>query len=246
MKRAALLATIVAVAAAGAAVLGISLNGAEVPGPRTPAERPTLALLTSLPLVFGETFGLESGGSAALSRLEQRYNVLPIGVADAASLEGQKLLLMAHPRAQPAEVLVELDQWVREGGSLLLLADPKLDWQSERPLGDVLRPPPAFADTGLLKHWGLTLIGPEQPGPILLGGGHNPVVYFSAGRFVSTNSACDLSRAGIVAECSIGEGNVTVVADADFLNADALESHGATAEKQLGELIELLDALETR
>ena len=44
--------------------------------PRPPAERPTLALLTSLPLVFGESFGLDSGGSAALTRLEQRYNVV--------------------------------------------------------------------------------------------------------------------------------------------------------------------------
>ena len=64
---------------------------------------------------------------------------------------------MAHPRAQPAEALVELDQWVRGGGHVLLLADPKLDWPSERPLGDLLRPPPMFADTGLLVHWGLKL-----------------------------------------------------------------------------------------
>ena len=73
------------------------------------------------------------------------------------ALKARRLLLMAHPRAQPAEVLVELDQWVRGGGQLLLLADPRLDWHSERPLGDRLRPPPAFADTGLLGHWGLRL-----------------------------------------------------------------------------------------
>ncbi len=162
MTKRALLSAIVAMALAGAAFVGIGLHGAKVPGPRAPAQRPTLMLLTSLPLVFGESFGLESGGSAALSRLEQRYNVQPIGVADAASLEGQNLLLMAHPRAQPAEVLVELDQWVRGGGRVLLLADPRLDWPSQRPLGDMLRPPPAFADTGLLKHWGLRLRGPES------------------------------------------------------------------------------------
>ena len=61
---------------------------------------------------------------------------------------------MAHPLAQPAEALVDLDRWVRDGGRVLLLADPQLEWPSERPLGDKLRPPPAFADTGLLRALG--------------------------------------------------------------------------------------------
>ena len=72
---------------------------------------------------------------------------------------------MAQPQAQPAEALVELDAWVRRGGRVLLLADPALEWPSERPLGDLLRPPAAFADTGLLGHWGLTLTPPEARGP---------------------------------------------------------------------------------
>lgn len=194
-------------------------------GPRPDAERPALALVTSLPLVFGESFGLEAGGSAALTRLEQRYRVQPIGVADAASLKGQQLLLMAHPRAQPAEVLVELDRWVRDGGRLLLLADPKLDWPSERPLGDRLRPPPAFADTGLLAHWGLTLAG-AQPGS-------------SAGQLASSGG-CKVEQEGIVARCRIGEGQATIIADADFLNADEAQAEG------LDLLVEELDRLETR
>ena len=74
------------------------------------------------------------------------------------------MLLMAHPLAQPAEALVDLDRWVRDGGRLLLLADPKLDWPSKRALGDTLRPPPAFADTGLLAHWGLRLDAPADGG----------------------------------------------------------------------------------
>jgi len=134
-----------AVAAFGA--LAVSNRAQDDLGERPPQNRPSLALLTSLPLVFGEQLSLDRSGSPALSRMEQRYKVQPIGVADAASLKGQQLLLMAHPRAQPAEALVELDQWVRSGGHVLLLADPKLDWPSERPLGDLLRPPPMFADT---------------------------------------------------------------------------------------------------
>lgn len=193
-------------------------------GPRAAEDRPTLALLTSLPLMFGERFGLDGGGSPALTRLEERYKVIPIGVADAASLERQHLLLMAHPRAQPAEALVELDQWVRDGGRVLLLADPRLDWPSERALGDKLRPPPAFADTGLLKHWGLHLEAPAFDSAA------------SAGRL--SGNKCGVSDDGLVAHCAVGRGQATVIADADFMNSDQTE--------QLDLLVRELDQLESR
>ena len=173
---------------------------------RAPEKRPTLALLTSLPLVFGEGFGLDGGGSAALTRLEQRYKVVPIGVADAQNLKGRHLLLMAHPRAQPAEALVELDRWVRDGGHVLLLADPRLSWESERPFGDPLRPPPAFADTGLLGHWGVELSEGEA----------GPVDSPSPGKLASQR--CEIADGGFVARCAIGRGRATIIADADFLN----------------------------
>ena len=244
MKRAAFPAIIVALAVVGAAAFGIRMNGTKVPGPRSPAERPTLALLTSLPLVFGESFGLGSGGSPALSRLEQRYNVLPIGVADAGSLEGQELLLMAHPRAQPAEALVELDRWVRDGGRVLLLADPRLDWPSERPLGDMLRPPPAFADTGLMMHWGLRLVGPEPEGPALKGNGKLNVLASSPGRVES--GTCDIKGDGFVARCRIGRGAATVIADADMLNVEAEQAPDGPNEHNLDLIVAELARLESR
>ena len=218
MTRRAWLAVFGAIAAAGAA--GLALTEQEkvaIEQARPPTERPTLALLTSLPLVFGESFGLESGGSPALARIEQRYNVLPIGVADAASLSGQRLLLMAHPRAQPAEALVDLDQWVRGGGRVLLLADPRLDWPSERPLGDILRPPPAFADTGLLGHWGLSLSGPIAEGPVAVDVGGIEVTTASPGTLES-KGGCRIAAGGLIARCRIGKGVATVIADADLLN----------------------------
>lgn len=188
-------------------------------GPRPAAERPTLAMLTSLPLMFGESFGLSSGGSPALTRLEQRYNVQPIGVADDASLAGQRLLLMAHPRAQPASALVDLDRWVRGGGRLLLLADPRLDWPSERELGDRLRPPPDFADTGLLRHWGIVLSGPDREG-----------------RGTLTAPACRMTDNQLVAHCRIGKGAVTVVGDADWLNVPATDPKLDRLDEELGRL----------
>ena len=242
MKRRSWLAALAACAIAGAAAIGVGLNRDQVPAARPPAERPTLALLTSLPLVFGESFGLESGGSPALTRLEQRYNVVPIGVADAASLEGRRLLLMAHPRAQPAEVLVELDQWVRGGGRVLLLADPRLDWPSERPLGDNLRAPPAFADTGLLGHWGLRLSGPDLQGPASVGNGDLTVVASSPGKLESRS--CVIVGHGFVARCRIGRGEATVIADADFLNVQG-QGSGPT-EHNLDLLVIELAKLESR
>ena len=56
------------------------------------------------------------------------------------------LLLAAQPQALTAERLVALDDWVRAGGRLVLLADPSLRWESSRPLGDRFRPPYAFPD----------------------------------------------------------------------------------------------------
>src|SRR5688500_13981935 len=210
------------IAAAGLAYVA---DRKQTPAPAAASAKPTLMLLTTLPLVFGEQFGLEGGGSPALKALETRYTVTPVGVADAETLRRGKLLLMAHPLAQPAEALVELDRWVRGGGRLLLLADPALEWHSERPLGDPLRPPPAFADTGLLAHWGLRLDAPDERGPRQLELGGHAILTASPGSLVGS---CAVSKDRLVARCRIGKGEATIVADADFLNVADLD--GPTAD----------------
>ena len=204
----------------GAVAIGNRHRPAPLPA-RVEAQRPTLLLLTSLPLIFPEGFGLGSGGSPALTALERRYRVKPVSIADAPSLEDHRLLLMAHPLAQPAEALVELDAWVRAGGRLVLLADPKLDWPSQRPLGDRLRPPPAFADTGLLGHWDLQLYAPAE---------HGPVERRIEGRKVQLSSpgivegGCKITGKGLIARCPIGRGKAVIIADADFLRTDDPDS----------------------
>ena len=226
---------------AAAALAALAACKAESPAPTAPpretSARPTLMLLTTLPLVFGESFGLEGHGSPALAALETRYAVRPIAVADAATLAQGKLLLMAHPLAQPAESLVELDAWVRRGGRLLLLADPALDWDSALPLGDQGRPPSSFADTGLLQHWGLRLDAPDERGPTMRRLGGHEVLTASSGTLVGK---CAIAEGGLVARCRIGRGQATVVADADFLNVGDLDGptqHNLTA--LLAELAEL-------
>src|SRR4249919_3656729 len=222
----------------GAAVV-IAVARHEPAAPTPAAERPTLLLLTSLPLVFGENFSVD-GGSPALSALQARYRVVPISVTDEADLAQGRLLLMAHPLAQPAEDLVALDAWVRGGGRVLLLADPALDWPSQRPLDDPLRPPPMFMDTGLLRHWGLQLDATDErdPQPRTLSG--QPIETSSPGRLFGK---CDISADGLVAACRVEKGRASIIADADFLNVDTL---GAPAQHNLDALLAALAALEGR
>jgi hypothetical protein len=220
----------------GAAALAVAMaNRSDSTAPE--GERPALLLLTSLPIMFGEQFSLDQGGSDALTALEKHYRVLPISITDPAELRRGRLLLMAHPRAQAAEDLVALDEWVRDGGKLLLLADPMLEWPSERPLGDPLRPSPMFADTGLLAHWGLRLDAPDVRGPGSRQLGGHEVLTASPG---SLHGQCDISADRLVARCRVGEGRATIVADADFLNLQNLD--GPT-QNNLAALVEELARL---
>ena len=183
--------------------------------------RPTLLLLTSLPLVFGEEFSLQGGGSPALKALQSRYRVVPISVTSKAELTKANVLLMAHPPAQTAENLVTLDRWVRRGGRVLLLADPMLEWPSKRPFGDPLRPPPMFMDTGLLGHWGLRLDAPDRRGPQKRKLAGHDVLAVSPGTLWGR---CDVGQDRFVAHCRIGTGRATVVADADLIDTPDLGS----------------------
>jgi hypothetical protein len=229
---------LVVLLAAAAIAIALAARGPEALAPQALKDRPKLLLLTSLPLVFGEDFSLQGGGSAALQSLETRYRVVPISVTAPAELAKGRLLLMAHPLAQPAEDLVALDDWVRAGGRVLLLADPRLEWPSKRPLSDSLRPPPMFMDTGLLAHWGLRLDAPEERGarPGKLGG--YDVVTVSPGVL---SGGCAVGRDGLVAHCRIGKGRATVIADADLLDVGDL---GGAAKHNLDAILSELSTLE--
>jgi hypothetical protein len=235
--RALVLASIAVIAAAALAFAAARHEPAPI-APRPTSARPTLLLLTSLPLMFGEDFSLEGGGSAALKALETRYRVVPISVADGADLAKGRLLLMAHPLAQTAENLVVLDSWVRRGGRVMLLADPMLEWPSKRALGDPLRPPPMFADTGLLAHWGLRLDAPEARGPKPAELGGYEIVTASPGALFGS---CRISGDRLVARCRIGKGKATIIADADLLDPDDL---GKGAEHNLDAILSELSSLQ--
>lgn len=188
-----------------------------------PVIKPTLYVLTSLPLLFDEGFAIGPAKGEAAVFLREHYTLKPIDLPS--QLPPGATLLAAQPRALPAEELVVLDAWVRGGGRMLLLADPMLEWPSERPFGDRLRPPLAYADTGLLLHWGLRLDAPDRTTFDQFGLRGS----FTAGGFSISNSApgvlnlvagraCSIEAAGAIARCSIEKGRATIITDADFLN----------------------------
>lgn len=227
-RRRAILVVAIGFIAGLAAVLAWTRSG--------PRERPVLLLLTSLPIAFGESFELEAAGSPLLDALEQRYRVRTIATSSAIELQHGRLLLMAHPLAQPAEDLVALDTWVRSGGRLLLLADPMLEWADGRPLGDPTRPPPMFMDTGLLAHWGLRLAEPAARGAKNATLAGSPILVRSPG---SLSGTCAISADHVVARCAIGKGTALIVADADFLDWSR-DGDGAQGAKALVGALESL------
>lgn len=223
-----------------AALIAVLLRSNSAAGPEaSSAEKPELLLLSALPIVFPEELTLEGGGSPALAALERRYRVRPVSTAHAGNLEAHRLLLMAQPQAQPAEALVDLDRWVRGGGRLLLLADPTLQWASELPLGDIRRAPFAFADTGLLGHWGLRLDSPEQLGPATIQLSGKKVRTLSPGLLAAVGDQCRIAEQGLVARCTIGRGEATIIADADFINVGDGGGQAANLELLLDELARL-------
>lgn len=235
-RRRALSAGLLVLIAAGLVTAALTRQHGAAPS----GKRPTLLLLTSLPLVFGENFSVRQNGSPTLKALETRYRVVLISTTAPAELAKGKLLLMAQPLGQAPQDLVALDAWVRRGGKVMLLADPLLEWPSERPLGDPLRPPPAFVDTGLLGHWGLRLDAPDERGPKLLRLGGTRVLTSSPG---SLWGKCRISVDRLVARCKLGKGRAIVVADADFLDAGDLGAEAAhNVDGLLSELTGLIEA----
>lgn len=194
----------------GLAALLAGCSQAATPPP--PSEKPALAVLTSLPIFFGEQFALDAPPSPLRDALERDYRVDVVDGPEGLPAKG--LLLAIQPQALTAERLVALDRWVRDGGRLVLLADPKLEWESERPLGDRFRPPFAYPDTGLLDHWGVR-IAEDEARPVRVGKADEAAEISSPGQVIATGPSCRAVDA-FVATCRVGSGRVLIIPDADF------------------------------
>lgn len=220
-------------ALAGALISGVMLlvGGAESarPAQDLPAGpgAPTVGVLSALPLFWPEGAGpAEMLGEGARAPLPvTRHAVRAIDHADAAALHGVDALLVAQPRLlQPME-LVSLDRWVRQGGRMVVLADPLLLWPSELPPADPRRPPLTSLLDPLLAHWGLRLEAADASRDgverRMLGTGH-ALMLVGVSRFSLTGAgegaSCTLAEEDLMALCRIGRGAVRLIADADLLD----------------------------
>jgi hypothetical protein len=207
--------------------LALALAGcssAPDPGPRT-----SLGVMTALPLFWAEgaspavTLNGPDQRAPIIKLLANQHDLKPIDAISAAGLKDIKLLIIAQPRLlQPAE-LVALDQWVRDGGRVLIFADPALVWPSELAMGDRRRAPAITLLDPLYHHWALALDGPAPEAVIVSQGvveGH-VVALASPGqwRLGDPPRDCTIEAGGLVADCHIGRGEALLVADADLLDA---------------------------
>ena len=188
-------------------------------------DAPPLGLMGTIPIYWGEAAGLQElvGGGAephwARAQLEADYALRPLDYLDSATLAGLDYLLLAQPRALSGEENVALDAWVRAGGRLLLFADPMMTGHSRFSIGDRRRPMDVTLLSPILKHWGLTMeFAEDQPlGFRRVEAAGLAVPVNLPGRF-TPGGECALAAEGVMAQCALGEGRATILADAAALD----------------------------
>lgn len=199
--------------------------------------KPPLALMTTLPLQWSEG-GVEADLAKdavphpAFTRLSAHYDITSIDDLDAWAPRPRQMLLLAQPRAFAPRELVRLDKWLRQGGRVMILADPALQWGSLYPLGDKRRPLFTSMLSPLFAYWGVELVLPlevEVPASMRkIGVFHFRTV--TPGEWLPKESAaknrCAILAKGLLADCRVGRGRAVLVADADFLDAAFWEGQG--------------------
>ncbi len=225
-----------------AAIAGLLAWRSAADGPRATGP---VGLFTTLPILWAESPDI---GTALNPDAEQHWArailtsagpVEPLDVLSDQSLGKVRQLVIAQPRVlSPAENLA-LDNWVRGGGRLLLLADPALTEESAYPISDPRRPQAVVLLSPILGRWGLGLrIADGQA----LGEARREVMGVEVpvnlpGHFVTEGQGnCRLWSDGLAVTCAIGKGRVVALADAAVLEPE--DPGGARAKA----LTWLLDA----
>lgn len=202
--------------------------------------------MTTLPLYWGEAVEVgellrdKQATSWVRDALETRFIIDPLDTLDDTALAGLDRLVLAQPRALTPEENVALDAWVRRGGRLLLFADPMLTRESRFAIGDRRRPQDVVLLSPILTHWGLALtFDPDQPENervVEIAGTWLPIAV--AGTLsVLPGGSCEVSGEGVLARCPMGDGSVTVLADAALL--DEAET-GAAEERRRAAFLTLV------
>ncbi len=211
------------------------------------AERVPLGLMTSLPLYWPLGAGVEVIASGEAPPpwqrrvIEARYAVVPVDTlspipalspdqADSDPLARLDRLAVIQPRGLSPADNVALDAWVRGGGRLLLALDPALTGEYDLPLGDPRRPVDSALIPPVVARWGLTVSFDEAQEPAVvnqsLAGAALPLAL--SGQFTVSGTACTVLAAGAAAQCRVGEGRVTLIADAAVFEHPELAGEGGS------------------
>ncbi len=198
-------------------------------GSRPAGPKPALGLMTSLPIYWPESLSVNEALDQAAEQhwirteLEKTYRLEPLDTLDAAQLRPLKALLLAQPRPLSPQENVDLDTWVRDGGHLLLFADPFLTEESRFPLGDKRRPQDVALLSPILTRWGLELTFDDRQADgeqaIPFAGTALPVRLGGNWRVIAPGApaSCNVEASGVIARCTVGKGRVLAVADAAVL-----------------------------
>lgn len=222
---------VVAGVAVRAAILGGLLYFSMTKGSDEDSRRPVLMVMSSIPLQWGEaTMAQVAKGEAQPSQLFEALaeENRPILIDDFQKLgsQGATPLLMIQPRALAPRELVQLDDWVRGGGTAIIFADPALDWPSDYPLGDQRRPLFTSLLNPLFRHWGVELALPvadDDNADAATNAGEYALATKSRGILVVAKNPkvaarCSIRRDEFIAYCAVGKGRALIVADVDMLH----------------------------
>jgi hypothetical protein len=185
--------------------------------------------------------------------LSSRYRVRPLdtlasvpGIAADAPptdpLAGLDRLAVLQPRALSPADNVALDDWVREGGRLLLVLDPALTGDYELPLGDPRRPNATALIPPVVARWGLSVAYDDTQAPAArratYPGGAIPLAMpGQLGIRESTSAQCRIAADRALARCRVGQGQVTLLADAGvFEHRDLAREASGDADEAILDL----------
>ena len=195
------------------------------------SRRPTLMIMSSIPLQWGEaTMAQVAKGEAQPSPLFEALaeKNRPILIDDFQKLgsPADSPLLLIQPRALAPRELVQLDDWMRKGGTAIIFADPALDWPSDYPLGDQRRPLFTSLLNPLFRHWGVELALPvadDDNADVATTAGEYALALKSPGILVASKNPkitarCSIRRDEFIAYCAVGTGRALIVADVDMLH----------------------------
>lgn len=197
-----------------------------------PAADMRVLMISGIPMID------PTGQSPPESIVTRLQNDVRLNIRDeltAEDLAQTDTLMLIQPRVLPPRSLVMIDQWVRDGGRAVILADALLVWQPRWPLGDRRNPPVTSLLTPLLSHWSLTLDAPPGLRAALVESAWSDTRLsllapgrFNASAHQSNGTSCQTKFGGTVAECTLGRGRAVLVSDADFLAAPLWQSTPAS------------------